>query len=99
MSFSTYKIPLPYALFFAGMIPWIILLLFALFYEPVGHFDPFILFFGLLALIVPTICFSIGFFQSFKFTGKQRNTGLALNGLSLAVLLFWVSGGLNWLMN
>ena len=99
MSFSPTKIPLPIVMFCVGIAPWVILLLFALFYEPVGHLDPLLIFIGLLALVVPTICFSIGFFQSFKFTGKQRNIGLTLNGLSLAVLLFWISGGLNWLMN
>jgi len=82
-------------MFFLGLIPWVILLLFALFYEPVSHFDPFIVSIGLLALVVPPICFSIGFFQSFKFTGKHRNIGFALNGLALTVLLFWIFGGFN----
>jgi O-antigen/teichoic acid export membrane protein len=82
-------------MFFSGLIPWVILLLFALFYEPVSHFDPFIVAIGLLALVAPTICFVIGFFQSFRRTGKLRNIGLTLNGLSLAVLLFWVFGGFN----
>jgi len=60
--------------------------MFDLFYEPVGHFDPFMISIGLLALIVLPICFSIGFFQSFKFTDKHRTIGLTLNDLSLAVL-------------
>jgi len=61
--------------------------MFDLFYEPVGHFDPFMISIGLLALIVLPICFSIGFFQSFKFTDKHRAIGLTLNGLGLGVLL------------
>ena len=93
MSFSTTKIPLPIVMFFSGLIPWVILLMFDLFYEPVSHFDPFMVSSGLLALVVPPICFSIGFFQSFRRTGKLRNIGLTLNGLSLAVLLFWIFGG------
>ena len=99
MSFSTAKISLPLVMFFAGITPWIILISLILFYEPVGHGDPLLMFFGLLALTVPTICFSIGFFQSFKFTGKQRNIGLALNGFSLAILVFGISGGFDWLSN
>ena len=60
--------------------------MFDLFYEPVGHFDPFIVSIGLLALVVSPICLVIGFFQAFRFTGKHRTIGLTLNDLSLAVL-------------
>jgi len=87
MSFSTLKIPLPYVWFSVGVFPWIILLLLALFYEPFGrHGDPFILI-ALPALLIAPFCFLRGFFQSFKFTGKHRNIGLTLNGISLGVLL------------
>ena len=90
MSFSTLKIPLLYVLFFVGLVPWIILLLLTLFYEPFGrHGDPFILI-ALPALLIAPFCLLIGFFQSLKFTGIHRNIGLTLNGISLAVLLCWV---------
>ena len=97
MSFSTLKIPLPYVLFTVGLVPWIILLLLDLFYEPFGrHGDPFILI-VLPAIIIAPICFVIGFFQSLKFTGKHRNIGLALNGLGLGVLASLLVYG--WLGN
>jgi len=90
MSFSTYKIPLSYVLFCAGLVPWVILLLVILLYEPVTHADPLVLLIflaGLFAIVVTPIYFLRGFFQSVKFTGKHRYIGLTLNGLGLGVLL------------
>jgi uncharacterized Tic20 family protein len=95
MSFSTLKIPLPIVLFCVGIFPCVLAVI-ADYFELLDlHGDPVAILLLIAVLIVPPVCFVIGFFQSFRFTGKHRRIGLTLNGLGLTILLFWVFGGFN----
>ena len=97
MSKGETQIPIPYVWFCVGFAPWVILLLVFLFYEPVGHADPFIFLVflvGIFAIVVTPICFLRGFLQYFKFTGKHRYIGLSLNSLGLGALAFMLIYGL-----
>ena len=105
MSFSTLKIPLPYALFFGGVFPAAIggsfLLLMSTWEDPGAPLMIFAVYLGIMTYAFTVfgtpICFLVGFFMSLKFTGKQRVIGLTLNGLGIAVLLSILV--YNWLTN
>jgi uncharacterized membrane protein len=89
------QISLPIVMFCVGIMPFVLAAI-ADYFELLNlHGSPLAIFLLIVVLIVPPVCFVIGFFQSFKFTGKHRSTGLTLNGLGLAVLLFWIFGGFN----
>ena len=93
MSFSPTKIPLPIVMFCAGILPFIIMTVLDYFELLNLHGGLGTLFLMTITFTALPICFSIGFFHSFRRTGKLRNIGLTLNGLSLAVLLFWIFSG------
>lgn len=95
MPFSLTKIPLPYVMFCSGIAPYLLTVFFDYFDLLNLHGSPFAFLLLIIDIFVSPICFIIGFFQSFKFTGKHRIAGLTLNGLGLAVLLFWVFGRFN----
>ena len=84
MSSSIAKIPLPYVLFGAGLIVWVIVI--ALMFLFSGPHDPRRLFFVITFISVPSICFTGGIITALRLTGKHWNIGLALNGLGLGIL-------------